>query len=248
MENPFEFSGIFYDLLYSDKDSIAEVDYVVSKLREHGVNGKRLLEYGSGTGRHGYLLGEREYNVLGLERSQAMINKAPSSRSFISKLGDITSTKLAERFDAVLALFHVMSYQTSNATVKAAFENAAFHLERGGLFLFDFWYGPAVTHQKPEKRLKIAEGDTHTIIRLAEPNIYPNENRVDVKYTYFVHHKASGTMESANETHQLRYFTLPEIDLLADFAGFERVSAQEWRTCASPSNDTWGLCVVLRKT
>ena len=247
MEKEFEFSSIFYDLLYSDKDSVAEVDYVVSKLREHGVNGKRLLEYGSGTGRHGYLLGDRDYTVLGLERSPAMISMAASSERFKSELGDITTTKLTKRFDAVLALFHVMSYQTSNEALKAAFENAAFHLENRGLFLFDFWYGPAVIHQKPGNRFKIANGDAVTIIRMAEPEIYLNENRVDVKYTYVVYQKTSGRIKTANEIHSLRYFTLPEIDLLADFAGFERLSAEEWKTGSSPSDNTWGLCVVLRK-
>ena len=37
------------------------------------------------------------------------------------------------------------------------------------------------------------------------------------------------------------------IDLLAEAAGFERLTAEEWLTGAPPSEATWGVCLVLRK-
>ena len=38
----------------------------------------------------------------------------------------------------MISLFHVMSYQTTNADLLAVFATAAAHLRPGGLFLFRF--------------------------------------------------------------------------------------------------------------
>jgi hypothetical protein len=35
---------------------------------------------------------------------------------------------------------------------------------------------------------------------------------------------------------------------LAEAAGFERLTAEEWLTGAMPSEATWGVCLVLRKS
>jgi hypothetical protein len=45
----------------------------------------------------------------------------------------------------------------------------------------------------------------------------------------------------------MRHFSLPELDLLAEASGFERISAEEWLTRDPPSEAIWGVCLVLRK-
>ena len=84
--------------------------------------------------------------------------------------GDITTTRLERRFDAVLALFHVVSYQTTNPAVQALFANAAHHLKLGGLFFFNVWYSPAVTANCPELRVKRLQRADLAIIRI--PNSF----------------------------------------------------------------------------
>jgi hypothetical protein len=51
--------------------------------------------------------------------------------------------RLERQFDAVVALFHVMSYQLLEPGVAAVLDTAAFRMA-GELFLFDVWHGPAV--------------------------------------------------------------------------------------------------------
>ena len=63
--------------------------------------------------------------------------------------GDIREIRLNKRFDTVIALFHVISYQTTNEDVTAAFETARQHLNSGGIFIFDISYGPAVLTERP---------------------------------------------------------------------------------------------------
>jgi SAM-dependent methyltransferase len=237
----------YYDLLYRDKGYAAEVDYIDGQLQRHGVTGSELLEFGSGTGKHGRLLAQRGYRIKGIERSADMVAQAKQVDGFQCQVGDISTVQLGRTFDAVLSLFHVISYQVSNEAVQAVFARAAEHLTPGGLFIFDVWYSPAVYAQRPSVRVKRLEDDGIRITRIAEPDIYPNENRVDVNYQIFAEEQVSGEVEMLSESHPMRHFSLPELDLFAQVSGFERVAAEEFLTGNTPSEKTWGVCIVMRK-
>lgn len=243
----FDAYSRYYDLLYRDKNYPAEVAYVDGLLKRYGIKGLDLLEFGSGTGRHGQLLAERGYRVTGIERSVEMVARAATIDGFTCHQGDICAVQLGRTFDAVLSLFHVISYQVSNKDVRAVFSRAAEHLQSGGLFVFDVWYSPAVYAQKPEVRVKrMADGDLE-IARIAEPVLYPNENRVDVNYTVYARNCREDTFSVFTESHPMRHFSLPELDLLAAGAGFSRVAAEEFLTGSVPGEDTWGVCLVMVK-
>ena len=243
----FSAYGRYYDLLYRDKDYAAEVDYIHSLLQRFAAPGPELLEFGSGTGRHGRMLAARGYRVTGIERSAEMVARAEPVAGFACQQGDICTVQLGRTFDAVLSLFHVLSYQVHNDQVAAVFARAAEHLVPGGLFLFDVWYSPAVYAQRPAVRVKRMADETVDITRIAEPTLYPNANRVDVAYSIFARERATGAVTTLAETHPMRHFSLPELDLFASVAGFERLCAEEFLTGRVPGEDTWGVCVALRK-
>lgn len=250
--NPFGQYATYYDLLYQDKDYQAEADYVASTLRQVAPEARYILEFGSGTGRHGHLLAQKGYHLMGVERSQEMLAQARASLlpaspgSFSCCLGDIRETALDQSFDAVIALFHVISYQTTNEAVLATFRNAARHLKKGGVFLFDVWYTPAVLTQRPTVRVKRMENAQIRLTRLAEPELLPNENVVKVCYTIFMENKETGLLSSFEEMHLMRHFSLPELNLFAAEAGFTPLHAEEFLTGASPSEETWGVCFAWR--
>ena len=218
-----------------------------SLLTKYGVNAGELLEFGSGTGKHARQLTQRGYTVHGIERSVEMIAAAQPAPGFTCQQGDIAISDMGRTYNAVLSLFHVISYQTTNEQLQAVFANAAAHLNPGGLFIFDFWYSPAVYAQKPSVRVKRMADDQVEITRITEPVIHANENRVDVHYTIFACELATSAVHTLQEIHPMRHFSLPEIDLLAEAHGFERIGAEEFTTGKPPSEDTWGVCLILRK-
>jgi SAM-dependent methyltransferase len=238
----------YYDLLYRDKDYVAEAEYIAGLLERFGVSGKRLLEFGSGTGKHGRLLAAHGYEVTGIERSAEMVAQAETASGFSCEQGDICTVQLGQTFDAVLSLFHVVSYQTTNDAVQAVFARAAEHLEADGLFVFDVWYSPAVYAQKPVVRVKRMADDELEITRIAEPALHSNENRVDVNYNIFARDIASGAVETITETHPMRHYSLPELDLLAQMNGFAVLRTEEFLTGNSPSEGTWSVCLVMKRT
>lgn len=244
----------YYDLLYAEKDYPAEARYVLDRLRRRSPGVSRIVEFGSGTGRHGRLLADAGCSVVGLERSRTMVEAANLEGEYVRGEGrfrcgegDVRETRVPGEFDAVISLFHVVSYQTSNGDVQAMFANAARHLPSGGLFLFDVWHAPAVLTQRPEVRIKRVENDAVHLTRLAEPVLHADRNCVEVNYTLFVRDQRDGSTRTLSESHLMRYYSTPEIELLADGHGCDVVLCEEWLTGRSAGVDTWGVCYLLEK-
>ena len=124
-------------------------------------------------------------------------------------------------FDAVVSLFHVVSYQTTNEALCGTFDSARAALKPGGLFLFDFWHGPAVLTERPQVRVKRITTPSHDLTRIAEPEHQSSRNVVKVKYTLFSRNRETGSFEQYLEAHSMRYLFLPEIELIAANSGFE---------------------------
>jgi SAM-dependent methyltransferase len=244
----------YYDLLYQDKNYAQEAEFIIQLLKTHAPEAENLLELGSGTGRHAEYLLKAGYHVHGIERSTHMLNlcKERLTRlgsdyhtAFQVTTGDIADIALGKTFDVVLALFHVISYQVSNAALTATFSRVKQHLKPGGVFIFDTWYGPAVLQELPTPRLKRVENQDYEIIRFANPTLYPNENRVDVNYEIFAREKASQRVESFQELHAMRYLFMPELDLIASHFELQIVAAQEWMTHQNLSQGTWNAYFVM---
>ena len=138
-----------------------------------------------------------------------------------------------------------MSYQSTTADLKAAFNTARQHLNKGGCFIFDVWYAPAVLATLPEIRIKKMHDEAIEVTRIAAPVVHPNECWVDVNYTVFIRDKNSKRVETLEESHRMHYLNKTEIELLAELTGFKITTAEEWMTGLEPSNNTWGVCFVL---
>jgi len=247
VKNPLFNSGSYYDLFYKDKDYENEARCVHQKLVENNIKGKRLLELGCGTGKHAKILSELGYKILGIEKSYSMINSADTIANFECMQGDIRKIKLQEKFDSVISLFHVMSYQTTNESLLAVFKTAFDNLEDNGLFIFDVWYAPAVIHQKPTIRIKKIKTESNYITRIAEPELLVNKNQVNVKYTFYDLNSTSNQLKIIEEIHPMRYFSIPELEFFAKKTCFEVVEIKELLTGETPSLETWGICFILRK-
>jgi SAM-dependent methyltransferase len=242
----------YYDLLYADKDYAAEAQYVARTLRAAAPGVRTLLDLGSGTGRHGRLLAEMGFEVHGVERSAEMVAEAnaadpPSAGAFSCEVGDLRLTRLGRRFDAVTSLFHVISYQTTNQDLQAAFRTAADHLNPGGLFLFDVWHGPAVLAQRPEARTKVAADTRRRVTRTAVPDLDTDHGTVKVTYQMDCEDLDNGETVRFGEEHLMRYLFPTEVDGLARNAGFTPRSSEEFLTGRPPSPDTWGVAYLMAK-
>ncbi len=249
MNNNFKLYSQYYDLLYADKDYNAETNYVDQLIKKYNQNSKSILELGSGTGKHAYLLAELGYQVFGIERSAEMVAIANQKKhtNVKFKVADITNFKLNQSFDVATSLFHVISYLTDNKSLIQTFKNVYQHLKTDGIFIFDVWHSSAVHHLIPEKRTKKLQDENIAVWRNANPISYPELNIVEIEYDITITNLKDLKTEKIFEKHPMRYFSKPEIEILAFATGFELVYTEEFETRKVPSIATWGVCYILKK-
>jgi SAM-dependent methyltransferase len=245
----------YYDLLYKDKDYSSEANYVIKLIREHLPNAKAIADFGCGTALHGIEFAKNGFTVAGIELSESMcgiagrnISESKMKRKVEIHNGDISTYSIGKKFDAVVSLFHVMSYLTDNEPLTGCIKNAARHLKKNGLFIFDFWYGPCVLTVRPSKRRKVLKGNGLEIVRTATPCMMYNENVVEVNYTIKGTGSGGKKKSGFRERHRMRYFFLPELKFMCEANGFRMLNAVEWMTGRELNETTWsGVCVLQFK-
>jgi SAM-dependent methyltransferase len=242
-----------YDLLYRDKNYEKECDFVEALLIKRMAGVKRILDLGCGTGGHALILARRGYEILGVDRSDDMLQRARIKSEEIRVAakfiqGDITSIDLAESFDVVISMFAVMSYQTTNTTLARACEVAYKHLKRDGLFIFDCWNGPAVLIEKPVPRFReINMGGSERMVRFAEPLLDVASQTVEVRYTIF-NISQGKLIHETREKHVVRFIFPQEIKYFLEVAGFSYVEFCPFMEPERPLMETdWNMTVIARK-
>ena len=245
----------YYDLLYRDKDYAGEARFIAGLIERERAGSKSLLDLGCGTGRHDFLLGEHGYQVTGVDISHDMLRVAQAEREErLTKSpnvprfeqGDVRSVRLAERFDVVVSLFHVMSYQTSNEDLVAGLRTLREHCKPDGLVLFDAWYGPAVLSDKPSVRHKQLRGNGIEVLRLADPVLHANDNVVDVNYRILITDEATQRTRELRETHRMRYLFVPEVRHVLESVGLRLSRACEFMSEGELGVGTWNALFVAR--
>ena len=125
----------FYDAAMGDRTEMAS--YISRLIRRHKPKARTLLELACGTGAILKILA-KSYDVVGLDLSPQMLlfarKKLPHVR-FYRK--DMVSFDLATKFDVIICVFDSINHVLKFADWQTIFRNAARHLEKDGLFLFD---------------------------------------------------------------------------------------------------------------
>jgi SAM-dependent methyltransferase len=253
---PFGAYARVYDLLCSDKKPQDDCLFIQGLMHDFVPGATTILELGCGTGSHAFGFAELGYNVCGIDSSTSMLEQVDShSRGSEHTRGlihlhheDMRSVRLNREFDVVVALDNSIGHQVSNEDLRNTLLTMREHLRTGGMFLFDCWYGPAVLHKLPQRRVKCAQTDQLSVTRTANPEILPNQNAVEINYEIIVRNKISGIEEAIHELHTIRYFFIPEMKALCSSVGLELIAAGECLTDREPSLTTWNVYFAGRAT
>jgi SAM-dependent methyltransferase len=252
----FDRAARYYDAIYATKDYAAETDYVRRLVARHSPEAKTWLDLGCGTGGHARRLAEAGFKVTGADRSAGMIERAITERALAPVevadrldyiVGDLRELRLGRTFNVVSALFHVISYQTSNADLAAALRTAAVHLSPGGCLVFDFWYGPGVLTDPPTERVREFPLGDQIFVRRAIPTLFSNENCVDVAYHFEVRDSTGQVIDVFNENHKMRYLFRPEIEWMLEAVRLRLEAFYGWMTEDPTKLGDWNAVVLVRK-
>lgn len=129
----------YYDVMYSGKDYKQEAEELTQLImRSKRTDGLNLLEAGCGTGNYlGHL--NSTFSCTGIDISKNMLQIARRKKFTDVKLirADMTKFSMAERFDAVLCLFGVISYVKTYSGLRKTIEKFSEHLKPGGVVVIE---------------------------------------------------------------------------------------------------------------
>lgn len=247
----FQDYALYYNAFYQDKDYAAEANQVHVLLKKYGYSVRKIMNFGCGTGKHDMELSKLGYQCSGIDMSPLMIETAKKNvgdgqAKLNFAVADIRSYDSNEKFDSVISLFHVMSYQNENDDVLSAFRSARNILNKGGLFLFDVWYGPGVLSDKPDVRVKEACGGSYRLVRIARPVMHDRSSIVDVCYEVLVIDKNTNEVKTINEVHHMRYFFRPELEFMLKETGFELIDNLDCQTLGETNYSSWTSYFIAR--
>lgn len=134
----------YYDLLneaYILYDE--QCRFVRSALAHYGVAARRFLDLGCGTGAHALLLAGEGIEVVGLDLSTELLDKARLKAKFQTASvglvrGDVRSAPFARAFDAAIGLNFTATLLVTNEDLRAFIRSAAAVLRPSGLVILDF--------------------------------------------------------------------------------------------------------------
>jgi len=243
-----------YDVLYGDKDYLAECDLITEVAKVHDVSLGLVLDIGCGTGGHSLEWARRGVACVGVDMSPSMIVLAeqkavefPEAARPGFLVGDAQTFRIEREFDVATMMFAVLGYMNSNDAVLAALRNVRRHLRQGGLFAFDCWYGPAVLAVRPEGRVRVVDGPQGQTIRSASTAIDSFRHLAHVTFRLWTV-EGDRYLGYAEETHAMRYFFPQELCLLLQTAGFDMLSLRSFPGNEEPGDESWNVFCVARAT
>jgi len=252
MDEVFNKYAKYYDILYSDKNYEYECDFLEDIFKNFLLNKpKNILDVGCGTGGYTIPLLMRGYNVEGFDISEEMIRYAfkkikKEKLSANLYVLNINNFKLNQKYDSVICMFAVMNYLNTTVELIQSMHNIRKHLKINGLFIFDFWYGPAVLHIKPSIRVKEMTRNGIKVMRIVRPKLDINNHICNVNY-HLMAFKDNVLLDEFKETHTLRYLFSKEIELILNDTGFELLKLCEFPTLNKPpSENTWNVAAIAK--
>jgi len=242
----------FYDLLYEDKDYQRECEFIRDAFDTYGTKEiTSVLDLGCGTGSHALIFADMGYNVTGVDQSETMLDiarakAAENNKNIRFRRQDVRNLDLSQQFDAAVAMFAVMGYQTSNKDFEDTLISVYNHLSPGGLLIFDVWFGPAVLVEKPQDRVKVIELPNKKIIRYAQPVLDVIHHTVEVNYTVLEITERKTT--EISEHHLMRYFFYQEIVYFLEKNGFELLRIGPFMDLNNSVDEScWNIEVICEK-
>ena len=245
-----------YDTFYHDKDYEAECDLIEEVFRRYARKPvKSILDLGCGTGNHAIPLAKRGYKVTGVDRASEMITQAKAkiqSQTSPPQLqpqfleGDVRSLNLAQQFDVVIMMFAVLGYQLTNDAVSNTLRTVRRHLKRGGLFIFDVWYGPAVLAIRPGDKIRENPTAAGKVIRIASGELDVRHHLCEVNYR-LLQIAENRIVSDSNETHSMRYFFPMEIEQMLTFNEMKLENLTAFPDLGKPPDETtWNVLGIGR--
>ncbi|MHB8171718.1 MAG: class I SAM-dependent DNA methyltransferase [Thermincolia bacterium] len=237
-----------YDRLMQDIPYQQWVDYIFQLFQRYGVQPRRILDLGCGTGNVSLPLAQRGLEVVALDLSPDMLAVADQKAfeqglkvTFIKQ--DMRQLALPGTFDVIISMCDSLNYITEASELAEVISRAAHLLNPGGLFIFDL--------NTPYKLAEVFGDNTFTLMTddvayIWENDYSPETGICHMDVTFFVQ-EDNGLFRRFTEEHAEKGYGSEMIIDLIHKAGLEFVESFEELTFDSPGPHAERVYYITRK-
>lgn len=239
--------ALVYDTFMDNTPYERWCDLITGILKRYGIENELVLDLGCGTGTLTELLSKEGYDMIGVDYSEEMLNRAMEKReasglSILYLLQDMREFELYGTVKAVVSVCDSLNYLLDKEDIIETFRLVNNYLDPKGLFIFDF--NTVYKYRDVIGDATIAENrDDCSFIW---ENYYHEEeciNEYDV--TFFV--KEGELFRRFEETHYQRGYTAEEMQVYLERAGLEFISMQDADTLMEVTDTTERVYMIARE-
>jgi len=232
--NDFDPLADVYDELVSWAPYAQWVRNLLRRLRRHGLRpGQRILDAACGTGLSSIPLARAGYRVVGVDRSERMLQVARSKAGNALPVrfvwGDLLSLDLPWTFDAAVCMHSGLDYILSLDALARAFRRLRRHLRRGGLLAFDKCLDEPAFYQRARtdvRQISVGKAVFHYQ--------WDRKRKLFEQRCIVLRERPDGTVEQTEVVHRMLAVGLQQLVEMVEGEGFELLEPPRSFTVADP--------------
>ena len=238
-----------YDLFMDETPYEEWGAFIVKCLKEQGIESGLVLDLGCGTGTLTEYLAKKGYDMIGVDSSYDMLDKAlqKKERSGLDILylcQDMREFELYGTVRAVISICDSLNYITDFEELAGVFSLVNNYLDPKGLFLFDFntdykyreIIGECVIAENREEGSFIWENSYDDVSRINEYDL-----------TIFKRIEENGLFEKTEEVHLQRGYTFSEVKEALEQAGMVFEWAMDADTRKEVTKESGRIYILARE-
>lgn len=236
-----------YDTLMDNTPYEQWCEQVTAILQRYGITRDLVLDLGCGTGTLTELLAKKGYDMIGVDVSGEMLERAIEKREksglpILYLLQDMREFELYGTVKAVVSVCDSLNYLLEDEDVVETFRLVNNYLDPEGLFIFDF----NTVHKYRDVIGDATIAENRDECSFIWENFYHEEERInEYEVTFFV--KEGEFFRRFEETHYQKGYTAEEMKAFLEEAGLEFISMHDSDTQSDVTEMTERICMVARE-
>ncbi|WP_367565770.1 class I SAM-dependent methyltransferase [Lacrimispora sp.] len=237
-----------YDMFMDNIPYKEWCEYVTGLLQEYGIKDGLILDLGCGTGSLTELLAEEDYDMIGVDNSEDMLQTAmekrgESGRDILYLMQDMREFELYGTVRAVVSICDCMNYILDYEDLVQVFRLVNNYLDPKGIFIFDLNSVYKYEHILGDSTIAEDREDCSFIW----DNYYDKETGINEYCLSLFIRQEEDLYRKYTENHYQRAYPLEQVKAAIEAAGMEFITAYDAFTKAPVKGDSERIYVIARE-